>query len=431
MRVEIFSEDAVMNIGVIIFFILFSFLLFLFVTFIISLFVKEKKFRTGMEKFPFVSVIIPAYNEQDTLPHCLDSIVKLEYPLNKLQIIMVNDQSTDNTLKVAEAFRKKHKDIDMKVITGKHQGKSGALNLGVKHSKYDLILTLDADVTLEKGTIKELVKPVHDKSIAATNCIAVIKKPKNMIEQFQRIEFFLFNLIRTSFSKVFDNSIWFLGAVACYKKEVLRKIGGFKKDTLTEDMDICLEMYNSNYKIITVPHAVIVTKACPTVKSLFQQRMRWYYGALQALVKNKELLTQQRHSPAVYFLFFNQFWWTFFAFIFFPLVIYQVNYWFPPLGAGFVEIFMYLFRWFSLIGPVYVLYKIPDWGLSFLNLFGVMSGVISTFTIISAIKISRGKVTVPTLIAIFFYFPYTILLNAVVIVGVLKYSFSRKRYFIN
>lgn len=431
MRVEIFSNDIVMNIGIVIFFILFSFILFIFVTFIVSLLKKEKKPKTDLGQLAFVSAIIPAYNEQDTLPSCLNSVIKSDYPLNKLQIIIVDDQSTDNTLKLAEDFRDKHKNLDISVISGKHQGKVGALNQGLKNSKHNLILSLDSDVILEKNTIKELVKPMYDKNVAATNCIALIKKPQNIIEHFQRIEFFLFNLIRVSFSKVFDNSIWFFGVVACYKKDVLEKIGSFKKDTLTEDMDICLELYNKGYKIITVPQAIIVTKACSTLKKLFKQRMRWYYGALQALVKNKRLLTQKRHSPAVYFLFFNQFWWTFFAFIFFPLIIYQIIYWFPPASAGPLTAFMYLFRWFSLLGPVYVLYKLPEWGLSFLNIFGVMSGIITTFNIIGAMKQFRGRVTPATLVAIFFFFPYTIILNMIIISCVVKYSFAKKRYFID
>jgi len=429
MRIEIFSDDIVMNIGVVIFFILFVFLLFIFLTFIASLFVKKKK-EKKFAKLPFVSVVVPVYNEEKNIVDCLSSLIKSAYPINNLEIIVVNDQSTDNTLEVTQSFINKHKDIDIKVITGKHSGKSGALNLGMSKSKHDLILSLDADIMVEKNTITALVQPLAEKDVAATNCVAVIRKPKNLIEHFQRIEFFLNNLVRMSFSKVFDNSIWFFGAAACYKKDILKKIGNFKKDTLTEDMDICLELYNSKYKIVTVKEAVITTKACPTVLALGKQRMRWYYGALQSLVKNKALLSYDKRSPSVYFLYFNQFWWTFFAFIFFPLVAYQVSYWWPH-GQGIYEALMYIFRWFTMVGPFYVLYMIPVWGISFLNLFGVMSGVISMFNIVAAINMFKGKFTLPTFIAIFFFFPYTIILNAIVIAGVIKYTLSKKKYFID
>ena len=94
-----------------------------------------------------------------------------------------------------------------------------------------------------------------------------------------------------------------------------------------------------------------------------------------------------------------------------------------------LEIFSYLVRWFSFAGPVYVLYKIPEWGLSFINIFGVMSGVVTVIQIFAAMIQFKGRISILNLIAVFFYFPYTILLNLILISGVIRYSFSRKRYF--
>jgi len=422
-----------MNLTIPILVILFLFLFFILVTYIISLFKKQKMPMSEYEtNLPYVSIIIPAYNEENNILSCLNSILKSDYELDKLQVVVVNDQSEDNTEEVVQRFMKEHRQlIDMKLVNGLHQGKSKTLNLGISSSKHDLVLTIDADIIISENTIKELVKPMFFKDVAATNSVAFIKNPSNAIEQFQRIEYFLNNLIRVSFSRVFENSIWFFGAVACYKKKILEKIGYFKKDTLTEDMDICLEMYNLDYKIITSTKAIITTKACSTLKDLFKQRMRWYYGALQALVKNKKLLHVNKSSPSVYFLFFNQFWWTFYSFIFLPIVVYQVKFWYPPLEQGFFAAFSYLFRWFSLSGPFYVLYKMPEWGLSLLNIFGVSAGIITFILSIIAIKSFKGKITLQAIISMFFYFPYTIVINLIIVFGVIKYSFSKKKYFID
>jgi cellulose synthase/poly-beta-1,6-N-acetylglucosamine synthase-like glycosyltransferase len=239
------------------------------------------------------------------------------------------------------------------------------------------------------------------------------------------IEYAMNNLIRVSFSKVFRNSIWFFGAMACYRKSALKKIGHFKKDTLTEDMDISLELFKAGYKIVTVTKAKIATEAMPSLAALFKQRMRWYYGALQSLSKNRVLIRKQP-SPTVYYLFFNQIWWTIYSFIFFPLVSYQVYYWLPE-GASHIA--AYIFRWFTLLGPFYVLYKIPEWGLNLLNIFGVLSGIISLTLIIFSLIWFRAKVTWKTIICIFFYFPYTIIMNAIIVAGVLRYKWAKKKYF--
>lgn len=421
MNITLYSDNIFMNLSMIISFILFSFLSFLFATFIYSSIKRNKPIKEP-ENYPKLSILIPAYNEEKNIARCLKSIQDSNYNKELLEIIVVDDKSTDNTKNIVNEF------ANVKLIEGPHQGKAESLNLGLKHCTNELILTLDADVTLDPNTIKKMTIPMENNQVAATNAIAMIRNPKKMLEYFQMVEFCLNNIIRTSFTKSFDNSIWFFGAVACYKKSILNKIGGFKKDTLTEDMDICLEMYNHKYKIITIEDAVFYTEACKNLKELFAQRMRWYYGALQSLFKNKQLLKSDKRSAPVLFLFFNQYWWTLFAFIFFPMTAYQVYYWFPQTST---EILGYIFRWFSLSGPFYVLYKTPEWGLNLLNIFGVLSGII-TFTLsVFALRIFQGTPHPKTLISLFFYFPYTIIQDAIIVAGVIKYSFSKKKYFIN
>ena len=426
MNIHFFSDDIFMNLSVFVSFVLFSFLSFLFVTYILSLF-KKKEFNKFVEKFPKLSIIIPAYNEEENIKNCLRSVIYSDYPSEDMDIIVVDDKSTDKTAKIVEDIIAKITSHKIRLIKGSHKGKPESLNLGLSYAKHEYIMSIDADVILEKNTIKKLVSPMRNERVAATNSVAAIRNPKRMIEYFQMIEFSLNNLIRTSFSKVYKNSIWFFGAVAVYRKSVLEEIGKFKNDTLTEDMDICLEMYEKNYQIVTVENAIISTEACSSIAELFNQRMRWYFGALQSLFKNKSLL-KHRNSPSITFLFFNQIWWTIFAFIFFPMTAYQVYYWFPEQT---LEAIFYIIRWFSLAGPVYVLYKIPDWGLNILNIFGVLSGIITLVMSFYAIKKFKSWINIKTLIALFFYFPYTILINLILISGIVKYTFSKKRYFIN
>ena len=426
--VNYFSDDLIMNIGMGISIVLFSFLFFLFASFVVSQFRKVTKRKTLKEYYP-ISILIPCYNEEKKIGQCIDSIISADYQKDRMEILVLDDGSKDDTLRVAKEKAKEYPEMDIRVLKLKHEGKSAAMNKGTQKAKYNLLITVDADITVEKDTLKKLVAPMQEDNVAATNAVAVIRKPKKLIEYFQMIEFTINNLIRTSFSRNFKNSIWFFGAVACYRKDVLNEVGGFKKDTLTEDMDICLEMFNKKYKIITVEDAFIFTDACPSVRQLFKQRTRWYFGALQSLFKNKQLLEKERRSPSIIFLFFNQYWWTFFSFIVFPLLVYQVIYWWP--GHDPVEVFSYIFRWFSLSGPVYVLYKIPEWGLNMLNIFAISAGLLTFAKSVPALKKFRGQFSFKTFIALFFYYPYTLILNAIIITGVIKYKFSKVKYFID
>jgi cellulose synthase/poly-beta-1,6-N-acetylglucosamine synthase-like glycosyltransferase len=415
--------DLIMVFGSGIFFILFAFLILITVSVIISLFKKEK--YSNYE--PEVSVVIPCYNEEKNIAECLDYVYGLDYPKNKIEVIVVDDGSTDKTKDILEGYQKKNKNIH--IIQGRHEGKSSSLNLGVKKASFDIILTIDADTVVEKDSLKKLVRPFSDETVGATNGSCVAKNSNSVLAVFQKLEYHYNNLVRRSFSVLFRNGIWFFGAFACYRKKVLEQIGYFKQDTMTEDMDTAMEIYSAGYRTINVYDALGYTIVPSSIKPFFKQRMRWWIGALQTLKKNKSLFSK-RSSPSIIFLFVSQYWWSFYAFISFFLIAYQVYYWLPYNTDNFMSLFMYLFRWFSLAGPFYVIYKIPVWGISLYNIFGVLSGVISVALIVKSVYMFRDKLGIKNILGIFFYFPYTIILNMVIIVSLIKITFLNKSYFI-
>lgn len=412
-------KDLIMTLCGILFMILFAFLTFVFVVFLVSRF-KKKEYSHFQPK---VSIIIPTYNEEKNIKACLDSIQDSNYPKEKIQTIVVDDGSKDNTISIVKQFKQ------VKLLKQNHQGKSEALNLGTKNAKHGFILTIDADTTIDNNCIKEIVKPLADKKVGATTGVSTVKNNKNIIGLFQNIEYHYNNLIRHSFTKMFNNGIWFFGALACYRKSTLKKISFFKKDTLTEDMDTSLEIKKAGYTTINVHNAIGCTIAPTTLKELYHQRARWWIGVLQSLVKNKKLFSY-KSSPAILFLFINQFWWTFYSFLSLPAIAYQVNYWLPYNTGSFLALSGYLFRWFSLLGPIYVIYKIPVWGISYYSFFGVLSGIISAFLIIAAIKIFKDKLHLKNIFAIFFYFPYTIVLNIIILISLLRFRFWKNKFFI-
>lgn len=410
--------DLMMTVGGLFFLLVFSFLSFIFIVWFLSLFVKKK----GYEHEPPVSILIPAYNEGKNIRHCLESVRKSTYPKEKMELILIDDGSTDDTIKIA-------KQLGATVITQDHKGKSAALNLGLQHAKHEFVFTLDADTVIEPHCLAELVKPFAEFDVGATTGNSKVKNTNTFVGMFQNVEYNYNNLIRSSFSKLFKNGIWFFGALACYRKDLLLKIGGFKTDTLAEDMDTALEIKTEGFRTVNVQNALGYTIVPSTIRELYTQRARWWIGTLQSLLKNKSLFTKNS-SASIKFLFINQFWWSFYAFISLPIIIYQVNYWLPYNSQDLFMLAGYLFRWFTLTGPVYVLYKIPDWGISLYSIFGVLSGIISTIMILAAIRMFKDKSHFKNFFVLIFYFPYTILLNMVIFLSILRCHFWANKYFI-
>ena len=405
----------------IVFLLLFLFLLFIFSVVIAS---KLSKKQSSQKFQPNVSVVVPAFNEEVNIRHCLDSIKKSNYPEEKLEIILVDDGSSDRTAAIAAEY-------GIKIIKQDHLGKVEALNNGVKAASNEFILAVDADTVLEENCLKEIINPFLDKMVGATNCAIRVKNPnKSVLTMFQNMEYHYNNLIRNSFSQVCKNGIWFFGAVACYRKTSLNKLGLFKKDTITEDMDIAMEMKKNGYKTINVHNAVAYTSAPDNLKELYKQRARWWVGGLQTLVKNKTMFSSKYGISSI-FLFINQVFWSIYALISLPLIIYQINYWLPYNSDTFIHLFDYFFRWFSLYGSLWVLYKIPSNGISYLSIFGVLSGILSTLMMFLSIKTFRDRLSVKNTIAIFFYFPYTIVLNIIIILSLFSFKlWKRGGYFV-
>ena len=304
--------DLIMAFGSVLFFILFSFLVFVFIVFFRSLFVKKE--YSDFE--PFVDIVIPVYNEERNIASCLDSIYNSNYPKEKMKVNVVDDGSTDKTADIVRGYK------DVEIIKQAHLGKTEALNKGVIESCYGFILTVDADTILDKECIREIVKPFTDEKVGAVTGAIKVKNHNKVITAFQNIEYHYNNLIRSSFSKVFENGVWFFGALACYRKSIIEKVGYFKKDTPTEDMDIALEIKKLGYKTISLNKANCHTVVPETLKGLYKQRSRWWIGGLKSLMNNRTVFSIKDLS--ILFLFVNQFWWSFYALASLPLIIYQI-----------------------------------------------------------------------------------------------------------
>ncbi|MFC1710784.1 glycosyltransferase [Nanoarchaeota archaeon] len=240
------------------------------------------------KKFPLVSIISPAYNEEKTIAGTLEALIRLEYPKGKKEIIVVNDGSTDNTVKIVRELMKKYKGIIL--LDKKNSGKADSLNKAVKIAKGELIVVVDADSYPAKDCLLKTIGYFEqDKKIAAVTTRVLVRNKKNFIERYQAFDYIVIAWSR----KILDfiNSVYVTnGPFSIYRKSLVKKVGGFDPKNLTEDIEITWHLLSKGYKTKMSYSAEVSTIVPDTLSQWVKQRVRWNLGGLQTIYKYKSYL---------------------------------------------------------------------------------------------------------------------------------------------
>lgn len=242
--------------------------------------------------YPTVSVIVPCYNEEQTVAKTVMSLLKLDYPKEKLDIIIVNDGSTDHTTQVLKRFAK-HSQI--RIFHKENGGKYTALNLGLSNSSTQMVGCLDADSFVSKDALKQIVSYFEDKDVMAVVPSVVVQDPTNIVQLIQKVEYNWGILLRKIFSYL--GALYITpGPFSIFRREVFDTIGNYKHAHLTEDLEIALRMQKHHYKIVNAHNARIHTVAPKTIKSLYRQRLRWTYGFLKNAIDYRSLFFKKEYG---------------------------------------------------------------------------------------------------------------------------------------
>jgi len=335
---------------------------------------------SGLE--PPVSILVPAYNEQLTIVASVQSLLQLSYPL--YDVIIVNDGSKDKTMEVLketfglipypEAYREtlKTKTVrtiyrstqysNLRVIDKENGGKADALNAGINASHYPLFCSVDADSMLQRNSLQRITYPfMEDQRVIAVGgtvrvsngckvqdgSLLEIGLPKNMLALFQVIEYlraFLFGRLGWS---VLDALLIISGAFGVFRKDVVIEVGGFRTDTVGEDMELVVRLHRTlrkrkkAYRMVFLPDPVSWTEVPEDLKTLKNQRIRWQRGLCESLFGNLDLLCSRNGGAAG---------WVAFPFMLFFECL-------GPMIEVIGYVLMLVFCWLNLISwPVFLIY---------------------------------------------------------------------------
>ena len=254
------------------------------------LFFKEGK-RVKIKEFPYVSIIIAAHNEEKTIGGTIQSVLDLNYPKNKLEIIVVNDESTDDTALIVKKFK------DVRLINNKHKGvgKSSAVNAGIRVAKGEFFGVLDADSEVGKNSLRNILTYFSSDRVGCVITPIKIIEVKNFYGILQKIEYTFTAMVRELMSRI-DTLFYSHGVLSVLRTNVIKKLGYFDENNLTEDLEIAMRLKYNLYEIKMASTALTYTKVPQTFKQLWNQRVRWYRGFLHNVVKYKKVLFSKKHG---------------------------------------------------------------------------------------------------------------------------------------
>jgi len=252
----------------------------------------SKEENLKLKSYPLVSLIIPAWNEEKTLEKTVKSLLSLEYPKKKLQIIIVNDGSVDSTKQVAEKFIASHKSWNIELVNRQRSPgqftKAPALNAGLKRAKGEFVGCLDSDSTVKPDALKKMLPLFESGKTGAVITAIKVANPVTLWSRIQRIEYILATFIRNLMSKVETLHIT-PGALSLYRTEVIKSLGGFDEKNITEDYEIAMRLKYNGYNIKINSKAVSFTAVPETFKGLWNQRVRWFRGFIVTMRKYKKM----------------------------------------------------------------------------------------------------------------------------------------------
>jgi Glycosyltransferases, probably involved in cell wall biogenesis len=267
--------------------------------------------------YPTCSILIPAHNEEKVIAATIESMLKLEYPKDRLQIIVINDGSKDATKSIIEQYAVKDARVQLFDIPKGEggKGKSRTLNLGIKQAKGDVIAIYDADNTPDKDSLRYLVAQLllHKELGAVIGKFRTVNKNATLLTRFINIE-------TLSFQSMLQAGRWQMHGISTLPgtnfvmwHHIIKKLDGWDEEALTEDSELSIRIYEEGYKIKFIPYAITYEQEPQEWGTWIKQRMRWVRGNNYVVkkfwkeiphFKSKRMAFDLLYTLSLYYIFF-------------------------------------------------------------------------------------------------------------------------------
>ncbi|MGG7079193.1 glycosyltransferase [Clostridium sardiniense] len=278
------------------------------------------KMDEELKEYPFVSVMVPAHNEAKVIRRTVQSLLGFDYPKDRYEIIVINDNSSDNSHEILTEIQNNNPDRNLTVISTDNivggKGKSNSLNIGFEKSRGEILAIYDADNTPEKKALKYLVQTlIKDDGLGAViGKFRCRNKSRNLLTRFINIETLTFQWMAQAGRWQLLNLCTIPGTNFVIRRSIIEEMGGWDTKAITEDTEISFRMYRMGYKIKFMPLAVTWEQEPQTLKVWIKQRTRWAKGNTYVVIKNFKYLFKRNagvtrfdilYYAMTYFLFLS------------------------------------------------------------------------------------------------------------------------------
>ncbi len=245
---------------------------------------------------PTVSITVPCFNEARTLEKTIQSLLGLNYPKEKLSLLIVDDGSKDETFKIAqEIVARLSPTYNIRAVTQKNGGKYTALNKGISESTADLVGCLDADSMVDPEALIRMVPHFANPKVMAVTPAMLVHQPKTLLQAIQRVEYNV-GVFTKRVLGMMDAIHVTPGPFSIFRRSVFAEIGLFRHAHNTEDMEIAFRIQSFGYKITNCYNAIVYTIAPKTLKTLYRQRTRWSYGFIKNAIDYKHIFFNKKYG---------------------------------------------------------------------------------------------------------------------------------------
>lgn len=251
-------------------------------------------------RLPSVTVAVPAFNEQRTIAATLKSLLELDYPTEKLRIVVIDDGSTDGTKAIAEKFAQHAPHLSL-IVKQKNTGKAASLNQVLADCRTELFGALDADSFVEPASLKKMVGFFCDPQIMAVTPSLKIYQPATFWQKIQSIEYLIGVYLRKVFS-YFGSIHVTPGPFTIFRTAFFRQHGLYDEHNLTEDIEVALRIQSKQYRIQNTIDATVWTVGPRSFRALIHQRRRWYVGFINNVLRYKHLFGKTHGNLGLFIL---------------------------------------------------------------------------------------------------------------------------------
>jgi biofilm PGA synthesis N-glycosyltransferase PgaC len=290
-----------------------------------------------LAEYPFVSILIPARNEQDAIRGTISSALATNYP--NFEVIAIDDGSTDDTLKILRQLAEENPKLRV-LVQETNMGKPYALRHGTMVSRGEIIVTIDGDAYLDPDAVHWMVSHfVSGPRVGAVTGNPRVRNRTSLLAKIQVGEYStIIGMIKRT-QRILGTVLTVSGVIAAFRKRALYDVGMWDIDMVTDDINLTWKLEKRFWDVRFEPNAICWILVPETISGLWRQRTRWAQGGVEVIRRHVDIWSswKQRRLWPVYLEYVLSIMWSY-AYVFFGLFLLAVSF-FVPVDLPMVKVY--------------------------------------------------------------------------------------------